>query len=93
MTVSLRKESTNYLWLLLIKPQAPCSIASWLKEVLKLSGFDANIFTAHPTSSASSSAAAYSGVTTSDILMVADWNPESVFKKFYSRPTHNLLAI
>ena len=68
---------------------APCTIARWLKEVLKLSGFDTNIFTAHSTRSASSSAAADSGVTTSNILKAADWRSESVFKKFYYRPTHN----
>ena len=91
VTVSLRKESTH-LFVAIVKPHkpvAPCTIARWLKEVLKLSGFDTNIFTAHSTRSASSSAAADSGVTTSDILKAADWSSESVFRKFYYRPTHN----
>ena len=91
VTASLRKESTH-LFVAIVKPHkpvAPCTIAHWLKEVLKLSGFDTNIFTAHSTRSASSSAAADSGVTTSDILKAADWSSESVFRKFYYRPTHN----
>ena len=71
------------------KPVAPCTIARWLKEVLKLSGIDVSIFTAHSTRSALASAAADSGVTTSDILKAADWSTESVFRKFYYRPTRN----
>ena len=66
-------------------------VRTWLKEVLKLSGFDTKIFTAHSTRSASSSAAADSGVTTNDILKAADWSSEFVFRKFYYRPTHNPL--
>ena len=31
------------------------------------------------------------GVTTNDILKAADWSSESVFRKFYYRPTHNPL--
>ena len=91
VTASLREESTH-LFVAIFKPHkpvAPCTIARWLKEVLKLSGFDTNIFTAHSTRSASSSAAADSGVTTSDILKAADWSSESVFRKFYYRPTQN----
>ena len=91
VTASLRKESAH-LFVAIVqphKPVAPCTIARWLKEVLKLSGFDTNIFIAHSTRSASSSAAADSGVTTSDILKAADWSSESMFRKFYYRPTHN----
>ena len=48
-------------------------------------------FTAHSTSGASSSAAADSGITVGDILKAADWSTESVFRKFYYQPTHDLL--
>ena len=91
VTASLRKESTH-LFVAIVKPHKPvepCTIARCLKEVLKLSGFDTKIFMAHSTRSASSSAAADSGVTTNDILKAADWSSESVFRKFYYRPTHN----
>ena len=93
VTASLRKESTH-MFVAIVKPHkpvAPCTIAHWLKEVLKLSGFDTKIFTAHSTRNASSSAAADSGVTTNDILKAADWSSESVFRKFYYQPTHNPL--
>ena len=93
VTASLRKESTH-LFVAIVKPNkpvAPCTIARWLKELLKLSGFDTKIFMAHSTRSASSSAAADSGVTTNDILKAADWSSESVFRKFNNQPTHNPL--
>ena len=74
VTASLRKESTH-LFVAFVKPHkpvAPCTIARWLKEVLKLSGSNTKIFTAHSTRSAFSSAAVDSGVTTYDILKAAD---------------------
>ena len=70
------------------KPVSPCTIARWLKEVLKLSGIDVSVFTAYSTRSASASAAADSGVTTNDILKAADWSTESVFRRFYYRPIY-----
>ena len=93
VTASLRQESTK-LFVAIAKPHkpvAPCTIARWLKEVLKLSGVDTTMFTAHSTRGASSSAAADSGITAGDILKAADWSSESVFQKFYYRPTHNPL--
>ena len=80
VTSPLRKDS-DQLFGAMIKPHkpiAPCTIAWWLKEVLKLSGVDVSMFTAHSTRSASASAAADSGVTTRDILNAADWSTESV---------------
>ena len=93
VTSSLRKDSAK-LFVAIIKlhkPVASCTIARWLKEVLKLSGIDVSIFTAHSTRSASASAAEDSGVTTSDILRAADWSAESVFRRFYYRPSHDPL--
>lgn len=93
VTASLRKKSTK-LFVAVVKPHipvAPCTIARWLKEVLKLSGFDTAMFTAHSTRGASSLAAADSGITASDILKAADWSSEFVFRKFYYQPTHNPL--
>ena len=54
-----------------------------------MSGIDVTLFTAHSTRGASSSAAADSGVTTTDILKAADWSTESVFRKFYYRPSRD----
>ena len=91
MTATLRKES-SLLFITLVKPHnpvVPCTIARWLKEVLKMSDIDIRIFTAHSTRDPSSSATVDSGITASDILKAADWSTESVFRKFYYHPTHN----
>jgi len=89
---STLRNGADHLFVATVKPHKPvasCTIARWLKEVLKLSGIDVNIFKAHSTRGASVSAAAESGVTTADILKAADWSAESVFRKFYYRPTHD----
>ena len=60
VTAPLRSDSDQLL-IAIIKPHKPvasCTIAHWLKEVLKMAGVDINIFMAHSTRSASSSAAA-----------------------------------
>jgi len=65
------------LFLATVKPHNPvtsCTITRWLKEILKMSGIDVTLFTAHSTRGASSSAAADSGITTTDILKAADWS-------------------
>ena len=85
VTAPLRSDSDQLL-IAIIKPHKPVAsytIAHWLKEVLKMAGVDINIFMAHSTRSASSSAAADSGITSSDILKAVDWSTESVFRKFY----------
>ena len=87
-TMPLRKGHTQ-LFLATINPHnlvTSCTIAQWLKEVLEMSGIDVTLFTAHSTRGASSSAAAVSGITTTDILKAADWSTESVFRKFYCHP-------
>lgn len=91
VTAPVRKENSQ-LFLGTVKPHkpvAPCTIARWLKEVLKMSGIDVSVFTAHSTRGASSSAAADSGITTGDILKTADWSTESVFRKFYYRSSRD----
>ena len=60
-------------------------LSSSSKKVLKMSGIDVNTFTAHSTRGASTLAVANSGITTNDILKVADWSTESVFRKFTTR--------
>ena len=63
------------------------TIARWLKVLLGKAGVNTDIFKAHSTRSASTSAAAAAGVTTGDILKVADWSSEAVFQKFYHKPS------
>ena len=50
------------------KPVASCTIACWLKEMLKIAGIDASIFSGHSDRGASTSAAAGAGVTMNDIM-------------------------
>ena len=92
VTAPLRKGNSQ-LFLGIVKPHNPvtlCTIARWLKEVLKMAGIDVTVFTAHSTRGASSSAAADSGITTGDILKTADWSTDSVFRKFYYRSNRDL---
>jgi len=71
------------------KPVASCTIARWLKEMLKLAGIDVSIFSGHSVGGASTSAAAGAGATMNDIMQAADWSTESVFRRFYYRPSHD----
>ena len=54
---------------------------------MKKAGIDTSIFKAHSTRGAATTAAANAGITTEDILKAADWSSDTVFKKFYYKPT------
>ena len=86
-TSSLRK--TQKLFVTYMKPHAQASIATisnWIKLVLKLSGVDSS-FKSHSTRGASTSAALKAGTSVNVILRSAGWKNESVFQKFYNRPS------
>ena len=90
-TSPLRMGETK-LFLAIIKPHKAVSsstIARWLKKLLEVAGIDTSVFSAHSTTGASSFKASNLGVTTNEILESADWSSESVFQKFYYKPTHN----
>ena len=90
-TASYRGDEQR-LFLALIKPYkavTSSTIARWLKSLLEAAGIDTSIFNAHSVRGASSSAAVNLGITTNDILKTADWSSESVFQKFYYKPTEN----
>ena len=57
--------------------------------MLGKAGVNTEIFKAHSVRSASTSAAAAAGITTGDILKAADWSNESVFQRFYHKPTES----
>ena len=85
-------EVTNQLFVAFIKPHhavTSSTIACWLKTTLEQAGIDTAIFKAHSTRGASTSAAALRGVTTSDIILAADWSSDSVFRRFYYKPVHD----
>ena len=84
------REGQQNLFLALIKLYkgvTSSTIARWLKSLLEAAGIDTAEFSAHSVRGASSSVAANLGITTNDILKAADWSSESVFKKFYYKPT------
>ena len=59
--------------------------------MLKAVGIDVSIYKGHSTRSAAASAARLEGVSTSDILKVADWSRETTFTRFYYyRPLDNV---
>ena len=56
----------------LYRPIASSTVSHWLKYVLKAVGIDVSIYKSHSIRSAAASAAKRKGVSTSDILKVAD---------------------
>ena len=64
------------------------SISRWIKSTLEDSGIDTNIFSAHSTRHAATSAAKRAGLNIEVIRKAAGWCKNSeVFEKFYNRPT------
>ena len=59
------------------------TIARWLRTVLEQAGIDFALFGANSIKGAPSSAVAWGGITTEDILKAANWSSESVFQRFY----------
>ena len=90
-TTDKRGDSVK-LFLATIKPHKPVTsstIARWIKNLLGKAGVNTEIFKAHSVRGASTSAAAMAGITTEDILKAADWSNETVFPKFYYKPTRD----
>jgi len=92
-TASLRPTNTNKLLVAIVKPHKPvtsCTIARWLWETLRLAGIDVSIFAGRSTRGASTSAAAGAGITTANIMKATDWSTESVFRRHYHHPSHDV---
>ena len=80
-----RKE--NKLFLSYIRPYnpvKPCSLARWLREILVEVGYQD--FKAHSTRGAAVSAAYSHGMSVADIIKVADWTSDNMFKRYYCKP-------
>jgi len=83
-TKSIRRDHT--LFISYVKPYGAvqaCTIARWIKDILKSAGF--GDFRAHSTRGAAVSAAYMQGMSVPDILAVADWSTDSMFRRFYFR--------
>ena len=92
-TASFREgQGSSALFLTTIKPHSPAAsstIARWLKSLLGKAGIDTAIFKAHSVRGAAATSAHNAGITTGDILNAADWSTQSVFQKFYYKPSRN----
>lgn len=67
------------------------SISRWIKNTLSESGINVNLFTAHSTRHASTSAANRCGVSIDIIKRTAGWTGDSLcFAKFYNQPLLNM---
>ena len=88
LDVTKGHRSSNQLFLSYVKPFGPIassSIARWLKDLLLEAGLDST-FRAHSVRGAAVSAARLHGMSVADIVSVADWTSDTMFKKFYYRP-------
>ena len=68
------------------KPVQSCPIARWIKQILKASGLDTEVFSAHSTRGAASTAAAMAGMSTQQIMARAGWSSADTFCRHYYRP-------
>ena len=70
------------------KPHKPASndtISRWIKDTLKNSGINIEIFTSHSCRSASTSKAFSLGIPLHEILKRANWSRAETFQKHYNR--------
>ena len=64
---------------------SPRTIARWIMSVLQSAGIDTSKFKAHSVRGAATSHAYVTGTPVADILKMADWSSEHVFRRHYLR--------
>ena len=70
------------------KPHQPVTcdtLGRWMRTVMFESGIDTNIFKAHSTRAAASSAAKGSSMPIEAIMKIAGWTKAATFKKYYDK--------
>ena len=88
----LRNEGNHTVTKLFVTTQKPFkavtrdTICRWTRNILQKSGIDLNIFKAHSTRAASTTAAFKNRVPLSTILRTAGWQKDCTFRKFYKKP-------
>lgn len=89
LEVTNEKRKTNKLLISFktFKDISTSTVARWLKEILRRSGINESIFSAHSFRSASTSAAFAGGVKLSEILETANWANAKTFYTYYRRET------
>ena len=88
-TANLR--SSQKFWISTIKPYQAASkttISNWLRQTLKESGINLDIFAPHSTRAAATSAV-QGKVPIDTIIRTAGWKSDCVFRKHYNRPITN----
>ena len=92
-TRNKREQSEDSLFISYMNPfkaVAKPTVSRWIKSILSQSGININLFSAHSTRHASTSAAARRGVDVDQIRQRAGWTPSSsTFSRFYNRPVDN----
>ena len=69
------------------------SISRWLLNILKQAGVNTDVFKAHSTRGAATSASVRLGASMRDVLTTAGWSSASTFSSFYHRPSaHSVVA-
>ena len=71
-----------------IQPYLPVTcetLSRWIKRVLFESGIDTDLFKAHSTRAAASSAAKNSHIPINDIMKIAGWSNANTFRQFYDK--------
>ena len=82
----------NKLFLSVINPHklvSSATLSHWVKDCLLETEIDSQVFKAHSTRAAATSAAVRAGVSIPEIIRLADWTNETTFKRFYYRPVWN----
>ena len=82
-------QTKTRLSLIVVKPYKPAvksTIARWMKMTIHEAGIG-ELFSAHSVRGPAATAAHMKGMAVSDILSIADWSSDNVFKAFYYRPT------
>ena len=91
-TEKIRNEGNPTVTKLFVTTQKPFkavtrdTICRWTRNILQKSGIDLNIFIAHSTRAASTTAAFINRVPLSTILRTAGWQKDCTFRKFYNKP-------
>lgn len=89
-TTDIRNVEMKFLFMTYKKPHhiaTSQTISRWIKQTLDRSGINTEIYSAHSTRHASTSAAARSGINIETIRKAAGWTEQSqVFAKFYKKP-------
>ena len=90
-TSPIRRKDTSKTQLLLsvvepFQPISKSSVAQWMKLLIREANVGEQI-SAYSIRGAASIAAVMKGMSISEVLCIADWSSDNVFKMFYFKPT------